>query len=101
MIGGGMQNFTTFCAFPALCNACGRLVEVNLLDKAPACPSCKSTDVIPYDDKALIRKAGKYVVASWNMPDDSRHLSLTDGKYLCPSCRKYHLTFLPGKIMWD
>jgi len=102
LIGGGMANFMEVCHFPFLCEQCREIVEVNLLEKKLRCPKCSSKSVIPYDDKKLLGKAGKLEVASWNMEEQlGRVLRLTDGKYLCPSCGEYKLSFAPGDILWD
>ena len=49
--------------------------------------------VIAYDDeKACISKGN--IVFSWDIRDATeRTLKLTDGKYICPACGKFNLTF--------
>lgn len=101
MIGGGFLDFQTSCSFPVLCKKCQKLVTANLLDKHPACPHCKSIDVVPYDQKELVKVLGKNIVASWYVEKIGRDLELTDGRYYCPSCREYNLTFESTDILWD
>jgi Zn finger protein HypA/HybF involved in hydrogenase expression len=102
LIGGGMMNFMTVCNFPALCNSCQEIVQVNLLSERKLCPKCKDSQVIPYDDKKLVGKLGKNEIVSWNMEEQlGRVLRLTDGIYLCPSCEEYKLRFEPGDILFD
>jgi len=90
------------CYFPALCEDCKEIVQVNLLSKRILCPKCKRSQVLPYDDKKLVKKLGKNEIISWNMERQlGRMLRLTDGKYFCPSCGKYGLLFEHGDILWD
>lgn len=102
MIGGGMANFTSFCAFPAWCTACRQVLLLNLLDEPLTCPHCASNGVLPYDNARLIGKAGSNLVASWNVADRlGRVLVLTDGSYLCPGCQQFTLHFRSVGIQWD
>lgn len=102
LIGGGMMNFMTVCYFPALCERCGELVQINLFKKRVRCPRCKSSRVRPYDDDDLVDGVGRREVVSWNVYEElGRALSLTDRKYLCPSCRKYKLKFKDSGLCWD
>lgn len=101
-IGGGMISFETVCEFPCLCKKCNQIVECNLLNKRVACPECKSTRVVPYDDKQLCGKPGTVVVTSWNMEKRlGRELELTNGTYFCPKCQKFDLEFQDEGICWD
>ena len=59
MIGGGMANFTTFCAFPSLCKMCKNVVGINLLEEDQKCPSCGGDDLVPYGRRPVARDAGK------------------------------------------
>jgi Zn finger protein HypA/HybF involved in hydrogenase expression len=101
LIGGGMHNFTTTCYFPCLCERCHSVVQVNLLANTNQCPACNSPDTIPFDDPQLSKTAGRHVVAQWNVPELGKELTLTDGYYKCPRCRKMTLRFSPGGLLWD
>lgn len=102
LIGGGMANFMDVCYFPALCNDCKEIVQVNLLSKRKLCPKCKRSQVLPYDDNKLVGKLGKNEIITWNMEDLlGRVLRLTDGIYLCPACEEFKLRFEPGDILFD
>jgi hypothetical protein len=99
MIGGGFDNFTEFCAFPAYCAKCDRLVTVNMFDTHRHCPKRHRIESIPLNDKTLIGELGENVVASWNY--DGEQLELTDGHYFCPACHQFTLTFEDGGVLWD
>ena len=102
LIGGGMANFTTTCYFPCLCEACHKIVQVNLLAKTKQCPKCKSPALISYDDPRLSESPGTRVVADWNVQEQlGRYLMLTDGNYMCPKCNKMSLRFRDSGSLWD
>ena len=102
MVGGGMRNFDSVCFFPAHCDACSSLVGVNLLLKTLLCPNCSSRCVRSYDHPDLQGQRGAREVASWSIFDKSeRSLSLNDGTYLCPACKKFSLRFSDGGLRWD
>ncbi len=88
-LGGGMQNFTTYCNFPVYCEECRILFESNLFDKEIFCPKCKGTKTIPYDKKCLQRGTP---IFEWNIGDKT--LTLTDGNYLCPKCGSFTMGFV-------
>ncbi len=93
-VGGGMNDYATNCSFPCLCKSCKRMVHVNMLKDPPRCPECGRADPIPYDDSRLIGTLGMASVASWHVSLKSdRELVLTNGTYLCPSCRQMTLRF--------
>ena len=95
-IGSGMQGSNP-CYFPAACDGCHNVVEVNISAKKPRCPECKSTKVTPYTEPALMARAGKNIVTQWS------GMELNDGDYFCPQCRQMTLHFGDGPIqmMWD
>jgi hypothetical protein len=70
-------------------------------EQVPSCRRCKSSDVVAYDSEELMKVKGKQV-ESWNMQKQlGRILVLTDGKYYCPSCKTYEMTFESGTLRWD
>ena len=102
MIGGGMMDFMEVCHFPCLCKKCEAVVDVNIMVSPPICSVCKDSGVVPYDNEELILELGEEEVASWNMEEKlGREVKLTDGKYYCPNCKEFHLTFLDGGLCWD
>jgi len=93
-LGGGMLNFMTECAFPFYCEECSFLFEGNIFDKSILCPKCHKADIYPYDSKKAYATLGKKNVFNWRVVDEiGRVLVLTDGNYICPSCRKFSLKF--------
>ncbi len=100
-LGGGMQNFTKYCAFPMYCGRCKILFEANLFQKRILCPYCRETkDVMPYDDERLCRRKGKEVFRWATEHEVGRNLALTDGEYLCPWCGQLTLSFTMAGC-WD
>ena len=96
-----MSNFTSVCYFPAHCEDCKKLVEVNLLADCTTCPHCGSSRVIPYDHSTLIGEIGTRGVAHWYAGAElGRTPSLTNGTYRCPECKQYLLRF-KEIALWD
>jgi hypothetical protein len=92
-LGGGMMNFTTYCNFPYYCKNCRILFEANLLGKRISCRKCHGKDILPYDDNSLCRQKGN-TVFSWHIGEAiEKELILTDGKYLCPKCGDFGMSF--------
>jgi hypothetical protein len=50
-VGGGMSNFRTMNAQPALCRECNDVVLVNFYDDPLKCMNCWSENVTPYGDE--------------------------------------------------
>ncbi|MEE2778959.1 MAG: hypothetical protein VYE15_00445 [Myxococcota bacterium] len=108
--GGGRMDFTTNCGFPALCEGCRAVVEVNHL--APlACPACTG-EVTSYNDIAPVSGAGgRPVLEEWTSWDDEEEdedveedggrLTLAQGVYTCPRCRAAQLRFTDTGMCFD
>lgn len=95
VVGGGMDDYTTTCWFPCLCENCNHIVQVNMHEEQILCPECGKTGPIPYSDPRLIGIPGTRREASWYLDLTSeRELVLTNGYYLCPSCRQFELQFM-------
>jgi len=100
LLGGGMNNFTTLCNFPYYCEECKILFVANLFEKGICCPKCDKGKVIAYDDEKTCTSGGN-IVFSWDIGDATeRTLKLTDGKYICPACGKFDLSFISNGC-WD
>jgi hypothetical protein len=95
LIGGGMLNSETFCAFPCLCRDCKRIVEVNLMDEPATCPDCKGENIEPYDNDALVKREGGKEVTSW------MGFKLTDDPHYCPKCDSFRLRFSDTGLCFD
>jgi len=91
-LGGGRIAFTTTCNFPFYCEECKILFETNLLKKKRECPECSNKNIIAYDEEKACKYEGN-IIFSWNIEGIDRELKLTDGKYICPSCGKFSLSF--------
>jgi len=99
-LGGGRNNFTILCNFPYFCEECKTLFVANIFEKEICCPECGKGKVIAYDNEKICTSKGK-VVFSWNIGNATeRELKLTDGKYICPACGKFNLTFFENGN-WD
>ncbi|NLG65742.1 MAG: hypothetical protein GX537_09085 [Actinobacteria bacterium] len=92
----GPSTRSSGCSFPCLCEACQRLVQVDLADEPPRCPECHSNSVVPYDDPKLVGSGGDVVVHCSTGDQLGRVLELTDGTYYCPSCGQMSLRFTTG-----
>jgi hypothetical protein len=91
-LGGGLNNFKTYCNFPFYCRNCTSLVEINVLEQKKLCPQCSHPEILAYDDKSLCIHTG-IEIFSWNFEAVGRELVLTDGRYLCPHCHKFAMSF--------
>jgi hypothetical protein len=92
-VGGGMTSFKTYCGFPVYCRSCKTLFQANLYGEEVRCPTCKGSQVAPYDDESMCEKSGKRVF-SWSAAEKlGRKLILTDGNYLCPECSNFSMHF--------
>ena len=97
---GGFANFKTVCLFPGLCQATGQLVLFNVLDPMARPRDCPHGDITSYADPALAPQGPGETVASWNIAQKNMTLTLTDGGYYCPQCKRKTLHFTHSG-MWD
>jgi len=98
-VGGGMLNYTTFCAWPAYCKSCGALTSTNLLEVPHTCHRCGS-EVLPYNSPELRATQGGKVVVWWKLKE-GEDVVLTDDNHFCPACGLYQMKFEAGGIRWD
>lgn len=97
-----MINFNSVCMFPALCEKCRQLVQINLFDDSPKCPKCKEGKIIAYDHTKVVGKITDIIVVDWNVGDRlGRVLKIYKGTYLCPVCDKFNLQFNNSGLCWD
>jgi hypothetical protein len=87
-IGGTMRDFQTHSSWPIFCQDCGDMTSTNTMAEPLVCLKCRSPRITKYDAHHLV-EGGTREVAGWF----SDHL--TDGRYLCPACRKQTLRFDP------
>lgn len=93
LIGCGRTTCGELNLFPAYCERCEDVVEVNLCADQK-CPKCEG-HVVPYTDSSLLGSPGDRNVV--NCGD----ITLTDGAYKCPKCGKMSLHFEEGYMLWD
>jgi|LauGreDrversion4_2_1035121.scaffolds.fasta_scaffold612088_1 Zn finger protein HypA/HybF involved in hydrogenase expression len=95
LLGGGMDNFLRECPIPFHCPSCRAVVTADLLAKAPACPDCGQSGIVPYTDPSLAGDPGTLEVADckYFSQDGGGRVSLSNGTYLCPSCERTTLQF--------
>jgi len=93
-LGGGMQDFTTYCGFPYLCLNCREVTVANFLDAEPSCRSCGSRSITAYNAEPLMGERENGVVFNWYINSERGELTLPEGTYLCPKCERKTLRFL-------
>jgi len=94
-VGGGFLDFNDVCHFPCLCLNCKEIVNADVFQKPITCPKCHGQEIKPYDHPSLIGEQGEEIIADWHVEEIiGRALVLTDGKYYCPKCEQYSLSFL-------
>jgi hypothetical protein len=89
-LGGGMKNHGTHCNFPHYCEECKILFEANLFERPILCPECGRRKVVSYNNKTLCEHKGR-AIFEWHI--NGKTLELTNGKYICPDCGNFNLTF--------
>jgi len=94
-LGGGMENFTTYCNFPFYCEECRIFFEANVFEEPVSCPKCKGSETVTYDRKCLQKGSSIFKCSVGD-----RELNLTNGKHICPECGKNTLTFEDAGC-WD
>jgi len=89
------------CWFPVFCKDCQTLAASNVKTSIPTCPICGSSNVVPYDSEELKQKDGETILECCeNGAQSGQFLRLTDGKYFCPSCKEYTLSFEDTGSIW-
>jgi len=99
-LGGGMENFQTYCGFPYLCPTCREVTVANYLDATPSCDSCGTKSITSYATRALMGEREKGNAFDKYLGPERGTLTLPQGTYLCPKCEKKTLRFEWGG-MWD
>lgn len=94
ILGGGIRNHTTYCAWPVTCESCKGVTIANFNRLPLKCLDCGSIYIFSFDEPTFWKGDGSRTV-QWG------ELELTDGHYRCPRCGRYHLRFRDGGIIWD
>ena len=92
-IGGGMADKGSICYWPAACDQCRKLVEVDRLAGEPQCPDCGAAVELLSDAKA--DGWVQDIAVEWD-----GH-ALGSGPHECPVCDRNRLLFSPGSLDWD
>ena len=82
--------------FPALCQNCVKVVEIDLYDQRLVCYQCKSANILFYDEEELCGNIGGRSLAIYEAEEIKgiwRILVLKHGPYYCPLCKKISLMF--------
>ena len=92
-----------FCLFPFLCTSCQSVTCLDIHAAALSCPQCGSGSVVPYGGPPAIGELGPNVVFGCGPTErfSVAQLTLTDGPYWCPTCRKHTARFSDAGILWD
>ena len=92
-----------FCLFPFLCTECESVSCLDIHAESLACEHCDSASVVPYGSPPAVGELGPAeVFACWPCDRFSAdQLTLTNGTYLCPTCRRYTARFRDTGIRWD
>lgn len=92
-----------YCLFPFLCTSCWTASSLDIYGGAPACKHCGSASVVPYGSDPAVGELGPTVVFGCPPSDrfPAEQLTITDGTYWCPTCRKHSARFSDAGIKWD
>ena len=98
---GGGRATPNSCLFPVFCKDCQKQEASNVSAPVPTCTLCGSTNVVPYDAEELKQKDGETILECCeNGAQPGKFINLTDGKYYCPSCKEYTLSFERTGTIW-
>ena len=116
-LGAGRRTFKETAMWPVWCTACGNLSVANHKKPSLVCAECGSNDVKRSEDPEVWSGDGQSSAAlTWSLGTEKGEpiernwferllgrppkyrikyidLRLTDGTYLCPSCKKFSLRF--------
>ena len=92
-----------YCLFPFICTNCEAASCLDIHAESLACKHCGSSSVIPYGSPRAVGALGPNVVFTcWSCDRFSAdQLTLTDGTYWCPTCRKHTARFSDAGMQWD
>jgi hypothetical protein len=92
-----------YSLFPFLCTSCHTTSSLDIYADTLACTHCGSATVVPYGEKPALGEQGRIVIfaASPTEQFTAEQLTLTDGTYWCPTCRRHTARFQDAGILWD
>ena len=92
-----------YSLFPFLCTVCKGVACLDIHAESPACSRCGSGSVVPFGDPLAVGELGREIVFACGPCErfSADQLTLTDGSYWCPTCRKFTTRFQDAGIQWD
>lgn len=93
VLGGLLHSSCVFV--PVLCRGCKRVVSADVAQEGTACPICKTSAVIRYDDPRMSDQDSSEIAAQWGAHE------LTKAGHLCPRCKRYSLSFSTSGDFYD
>jgi Zn finger protein HypA/HybF involved in hydrogenase expression len=86
-----------------MCTNCEATSSLDIHAELLACRHCGSAAVVPYGSPPAAGAPGSDVVFACPPCDrfSAGQLTLTDGTYWCPTCRKHTARFSDAGILWD
>lgn len=92
-----------YCLFPFLCTKCEAVSCLDIHAESLVCQQCGSAEVVPYGSPPAIGVLGSAVIFACAPTDrfSAEQLTVTDGTYWCPTCRKHTAHFSDAGIKWD
>lgn len=92
-----------YSLFPFFCTECEAASSLDIHAARLACDRCGSGSVLPYGSPPAVGETGSTVVFACSPCDgfSAEQLTLTDGTYWCPTCRRHTARFRDAGIKWD
>jgi len=86
-----------------MCTDCEATSSLDVYAESLACKHCGSASVVPYGSPPAVGELGPEVIFASSPTDrfTTEQLTLTDGTYWCPTCRKHTARFSDAGILWD
>src|SRR4051794_18445624 len=84
-----------YCLFPFICTQCDCTSCLDIHAERLACEHCGAASVLPYGSPPAVGELGTSVVFACPPCDrfSADELTLTDGTYWCPTCRRHTARF--------
>ncbi|MHA1385235.1 MAG: hypothetical protein ACTSR3_15905 [Candidatus Helarchaeota archaeon] len=93
--GRGKASGNKYCAVPALCRNCKKVIKINYFDKGAKCEDCNEKPV-SFDDLSVSNP----LESTEKVLECRKKYVLREAEYLCPKCNQMTLKF--EKIgYWD
>lgn len=91
------------CFFPFLCTACRTVTVLDVYAGERRCDQCHADSMVPYGLPPALGEPGPSVIFGCEATDAFTQdaLTLTDGTYWCPTCRKHTARFSDSGVLWD